>query len=191
MSIPWSLEHSSGPAFEPVTLAEVKAHGVIETDEDDGLLTGMIIAAREYLEAVLSRALIAQTWVLRLDRFPSGSFHLPRPPLASITSLEYVNLAGVQQTLDPTAYQVDTKAHVGRVAPAYNTVWPPAKSVPNAVEVTYVSGWASRGAVPEPIREKLRALAVDLYRTRGGSLALSIDKSFVTEWGSQWEPEFC
>lgn len=60
------------PSVEPVTLAEAKLHARIEIDDDDTLVTSLIIAARRYCETVLRSALITQTWTLYLDGFPGG-----------------------------------------------------------------------------------------------------------------------
>jgi Phage gp6-like head-tail connector protein len=57
----------------PVTLDEVKAHAVVEFDDDDLLLYSYIHAATRYVETRLRSALITQTWVLLLDGFPSGN----------------------------------------------------------------------------------------------------------------------
>lgn len=58
---------------EPITLAEAKAHAVVEFDDDDALIGVYITAARRYVETRLRSSLITQTWVLYLDGFPSGN----------------------------------------------------------------------------------------------------------------------
>lgn len=63
---------------EPITLAEAKAHAVIEFNDDDALVTAYIIAARRYCETRLRSALITQTQVLYLDSFPSAGGYYNR-----------------------------------------------------------------------------------------------------------------
>lgn len=54
---------------EPVTLADAKAHMRVEISDDDALITGLVVAARERVELLTGRKLITQKWRLYLDRF--------------------------------------------------------------------------------------------------------------------------
>ncbi len=64
------LEPISGPEIEPVTLTEMKSNLRTfdsSTGEDD-LITGKMVAAREWVEDFTGRALIDQTWRLTVDQ---------------------------------------------------------------------------------------------------------------------------
>ena len=56
-----ALETLVAPAVEPVTLAAARAFLRIGTDGDDSVLTSLLIASREALEARTGRALITAT----------------------------------------------------------------------------------------------------------------------------------
>ena len=62
----YALERVSGPDIEPITLAEAKRHlgefDDVTTRDDD--VSGLIQAAREWVEDYTARALIDQTWRL-------------------------------------------------------------------------------------------------------------------------------
>ncbi len=60
----------TGPALEPVSLADVKAHLRVDHDDDDALLTAAIVAARVHVESATRRVLIEQEWRIYLDRWP-------------------------------------------------------------------------------------------------------------------------
>lgn len=162
----------------------------------DPQLTALIASARRRIEERLSKALLTQTWVLRLDRFPAWEIGLPRPPLASISSIQYLDSAGATQTLDAAKYVVDTHGAVGRVVPAYGLSWPSTYPMPNAVTITYVAGWTSAAAVPADIRQALLMLIADLYANREtiitGTITntLSLREDLLASHRSQWEPEF-
>jgi uncharacterized phiE125 gp8 family phage protein len=59
------------PAEEPVSLAEAKSHLRVDFADDDALIAGIIVAARQRAETVCRRALVSQQWRLVVDRFPS------------------------------------------------------------------------------------------------------------------------
>jgi uncharacterized phiE125 gp8 family phage protein len=70
-----SLVLVTAPTAEPVTLAQVKAQLRITVTTYDDLLNALITAVRMHLEGRdgwLGRALLQQTWDLKLDCFYSG-----------------------------------------------------------------------------------------------------------------------
>lgn len=60
----------TAPAIEPITLADAKLHLRVDFDDDDDIITALIIVARQAVEEFVGRALITQTWQVFYDRFP-------------------------------------------------------------------------------------------------------------------------
>jgi uncharacterized phiE125 gp8 family phage protein len=147
------------PANEPVSLTEVKAHLRIDTSDSDMQLMGHIVAARQLVEAHLRRALITQTWNLKLDEWPSNyRIDVPLLPLQSVSSITYLNTSGDSTTLSTADYSViGTGAdNFGAIVPAFNTNWPETYYVPEAITVQFVAGYgSSHGEVPAPIRQAI------------------------------------
>lgn len=179
------LQRTTGPAIEPLSTAQAKLHLRLDSDqtEEDGLVAAYVGACRAHLEDRTRRAWMTQTWTWTLDRFPCDArdwqrgshvpwtftdrpLELPRPPLQSVTSLRYIDLGGTQQTLDPSAYTVDTTSEPGRIVPAYGTTWPSTRDVPNAVEVVFVAGYAEADQVPLPLLQALRLLVGQWFEER-------------------------
>ena len=134
-----------------------------------GYVTGLIAAAEAWVEQYCRRALLTQTWQLVRDTWPAceGFLRLPRAPLQSVTSVKYVALDGTLTTWGSSNYTVDTASTPGRVHAGYLVSWPTLRSVPNAVEVTYVAGYGDEGRdVPEPIRHALKLLVGHWYNLR-------------------------
>lgn len=156
----------TAPASEPITVAEVKAHGRIDTDQDDGYLADLIVGARKEAEEHTNRALLTQTWEWVADAFPS-CIELAHCPIASITSIKYLDDAGVEQTLAAADYRADLESEPARIVPAFGKAWPSTQGVINALRVRFVAGWATRSAVPASIRHKLKVLCLDRYDRRG------------------------
>lgn len=156
----------TAPTSEPVTLAEAKAQIGVTTTDDDDLITRKIRAARQHVEAMTGRTLLETTLELVLDRFPRGALPVPRGPLASITSVKYLDPDGVQQTLATTGYTVDTDGD--RIGPV--DCWPGTASTINAVRVRYVAGLDAADDLPEPLREAVLMMVGHLYENREASL---------------------
>lgn len=149
-----SVKLITAPATEPVSLAEAKTHLRVTSSDDDTLITALIAAARDAVEHELQRSLITQTWEKALDMFPDA-IELPHPPVQSITSLKYLDVDGVEQTLSSASYTLDTASDSAPawLTPAYGYGWPDTYEEVNAVKVRYVAGWADATAVPQPIKQ--------------------------------------
>lgn len=161
------------PAFEPVSLTEAKAQMIIETSAYDDLVSNKIQAAREWVENYCGRAIVAQTWRTKLDRFPCGVIRLNRPPLLSVTSIAYIDTAGDSQTLSASAYIVDTDSEPGRIAEAYGYTWPDTQDRIGAVTITSVHGYGGTedspldlSGIPLDIKECILILATELFQHR-------------------------
>lgn len=168
--IHYNINQTSAPAVEPVSTSEMKSHSRIDISTDDTLLGTYIKAATQRFEIESRRALITQTWVLRLDRFPtSGSepILLPRPPVQSVTSVAYIDGDGDSQTWDSSKYVLDSTSEPGRIYPAYGESWPSTRDIENAVTITYVAGYGDASTdVPQDIIQAIEMLAAHWYEHR-------------------------
>ena len=81
------LEPVTAVAAEPVSLAQAKLWLRVDHDAEDDLITALVSAARDYVEAQTGLALAPQTW--RLAVRPSElPVELPRPPFGALLSAE-------------------------------------------------------------------------------------------------------
>lgn len=160
------LTLTSGPAIEPLTTAEAKSHLRVDTSDDDTLIDSLILGARHFIENYTGRQLIQATWVLRRDGF-ANELYLPRGPLSSVSSIQYIDQDGATQTLAGSAYTVDAHSNPGRVVLAYGQTWPNVRDQINNVTITFVAGYGTAVTdVPEPIRQAMRLLVAHFYETR-------------------------
>ncbi len=153
------LTRTSNPANEPLSTAEAKSHLRVDTSDEDTYIASLVAAAREEAERVSWRALITQTWRLTLDRFPTGdaAIVVPRPPLQSVTSIQYVDENGDTQTVVSSAYDVDTNREPGRIVPAFGESWPSTRREAEAVTIVFVAGYGDDATdIPENTRHWLR-----------------------------------
>ena len=129
---------------EPVSLQEARLQCKVDSDDTthDAVLLSLITAAREFAEHYTGRALAPQTLELALDEFPDV-ITLPMPPVASITSINYTDTAGDEQTLAADQYSLSLYGDSRLVTPAYGVTWPSTQAIPDAVRVKYVTGYTN------------------------------------------------
>jgi len=162
-----------------VTLVEarlqcrVDATGSPPASPLDALLQRYVSASVAHIDGpfgYIGRALVTQTWDLKLDAFPA-EIVIPMPPLQTVDSLTYLDSDGATVDLSaesPLIYQVvtDTRRRA-RIVPAYGESWPEARAVPDAVTVRFTCGWqhdeSPQEAVPESIRNALLLMVEDMF----------------------------
>lgn len=169
MPIEWSIEESTAPTVEPVSLTEVKNHLRVDTTADDDDLTLKLAAARRYVEQVTGRALMGTTYKLYLSAWPS-CIQLPYPPLSSLTSVKYIDTGGTEQTLSSAYYTTNTVAAPARIVEAYGYSWPSLRNNQwNSITIEYVAGYSTTSdtsTVPDPLKQAILAYVATMYEFR-------------------------
>lgn len=167
------------PVEEPLTLEEAKAQCRVDTQDDDTLLTSLIIAAREWCERIDWRAYVTQTLQLWLDEWPSnGVLRVPKPPLQSVTSVVYYNAGDVAATWAASNYIVDTIEQPGRIVLRSGAAWPSTTlRAANGICVTYVAGYGLAVDVPQRIKQALLLLVGHWYENREDSTTGAVNRT--------------
>lgn len=164
-----SLRLITPPSALPVSVADAKLHWRVEHDADDTLIALLLKASAATAEQELNRALMAQTWELIIDAFPEGEIRVPKPRLLEVLQVQYVDGAGVAQTLSADAWTLDPDLAPGYVLPALGASWPATRAQANAVRVQFRSGYGTEpAAVPEAVRVWILMHAGTAYRNREG-----------------------
>lgn len=140
----------------------------IEHNEQDRLLLTKILSATIEAEEYMQEAIIARSFVTYAQAFPaccSGVFYLPHKYVTSITAVRYYDWDEVQQTLDPSNYELIPARPKPVLSPKpYDDGWPLAKNRPGSVEIVFVSGQATKPSeVAEPVREAVLLRAATRY----------------------------
>ena len=190
-----SLTRATGPAVEPVTLAEAKTHLRVDGTASDTEIAAMITAAREWCEQYLDRTLVNTQWVMRFDRFPTDGtedIELPRPPMAAAGTATAVTLAytledATTATYGTSSYRVDRAATPGAVKTNYAGTWPPHLQDDNSISVTWWAGYGASGSdVPQAIRSAILLCVSEFYEKRGSGEPPTAAKMLLDayRWGS-------
>lgn len=162
-----ALVLTSGPAVEPVTVADAKAHLRIDASAEDVLLGSLLLTSRLHIEAALGLALINQTWMLVLDRWPGdGIVEIPIAPLQAITAVRVRDTAGTPSVVAPTSYLVDIASKPPRLV--WNNAAPPVPGrFANGIEIDLSVGFGANAAsVPAPLKHAILMLTAHWYEHR-------------------------
>jgi len=173
-----STTRTVDPTLEPVTLEEIKSHLRIHDNTDsDVQLTGLIKQGREYVERVTGRALITQTWEMKLDGFYTG-LKIPHPPLQSVTTVKYQDANNAEQTLAASNYTVDTDSEPARFVQSATGTFPSTYDDLNSVTITYLAGYgAARADVPEMFKHAIKLYVEKVYDMPVSSYADALDNA--------------
>lgn len=153
---------------ECLSLEAVKNHLRVDDTADDALITGLIAAARQYVEEICNLALMPQTLVMQKDEWPSGTIlYMPRVPLAEVTEIAYIDADGVSHTMDLEDVIVDTISKPGRLILQDDADWPTSTLRSAAgIAITYEAGFADPDRIPKPLMQALLLLIGHLYENR-------------------------
>lgn len=146
---------------EPIDLASAKRHLRVVITDDDDYIAALIIAARVTAEQRLNRTLVRRTMSASFSHW--GDMVLPKPPLISVESVEYIDPDG--NTLSLQTYDVYRHTTPARVAVSAGETVPHTHGRPDAVTVHYTAGYPD-GQVPAPIIQWMLLVIGTLYDHR-------------------------
>lgn len=170
----YNVSVKAEPVAEPLTRAEAKAHLRQDLTEEDTLVDALVTTARLWTENYCRRSLVQRTLQLRMDFFP-GTILLPRSPVISVASVQYLDQNGSLTAVDPSIYQTDLYSEPPRLLPVFGSIWPIAKyGTVNSVLIEYDAGYAPSsdsptdyGAnVPQAIKSAMKLMIGHWYQNR-------------------------
>lgn len=198
-----NLSLETGPDADEVLacypVAMFKANKRIGHSVEDGRIEEAIRDAFVYFdgrEGWLRRAVLTQTWTMRLPAF-AASIEIPLPPLQSVVSVRYRDADGALQTLHDVGSSLPVVSTVfhevrgdlfGRLVLASGESWPTtATGNPEAVEIRFTCGFGDADDVPRPIKRSIGLLATHLYENASQTYAEPrlVEVPREIKWGIQ------
>ncbi|MCR6646548.1 MAG: head-tail connector protein [Terricaulis sp.] len=159
------------PASEPVSLAEAKLFLRVDHEAEDDLITALIIAAREAVEAGCGRALITRRVRESLDIWRREAINgavLGLGPVSAVIAVRLIADNGAQSVLDPERYRLEGQRDRPRL------VFPPGLPATlrsaGGIEIEYDAGFADDAAdLPSALRMAVLQIIASLYEARDGA----------------------
>lgn len=154
------------PATEPVTLEQAKAQCRVTSDAENLLIAALVSAAVSHLDGwsgILGRCLVSQTW--RQDYSGFGGMRLPFQNVASAV-VAYTDGNGVNQTLAGSNYHIVNGVGGTQIVLADGGSFPGTASKPDAVRVTFVTGYGDADAVPAGLKAAILLHIGHLFENR-------------------------
>lgn len=178
-----SIKVTTNPTAEPLSLDETKTFLRVDHSEEDDFILGLIVAAREYCEAVTKRSFVTQTMRARWDDWPDGdALEVPRPfqsTTAYVPALKYYASGSTSAVaVSAATYWIDNDSEPGRLVLRDNQEWPTtALRSAQGVELVFTSGYGGEADVPDGILHAMRLLVGSWYNNRENEVVGTITAS--------------
>lgn len=182
-----AIREVTQPNATPVTLAQVKAHLQIQHNLDDDDLQSKLWAATQHAERETNLWFLPRTLEIGLEYFGpvmwgdarlvainrtfAGGVHLELPvwPVRSLTSIQYIDATGTEQTWPTNQYQFWIDHRPPLIAPAYGVTYPVTRPGQlRAVRVTVEAGYADANSVPYAAKEAVKLIVAHNYAGNKG-----------------------
>jgi uncharacterized phiE125 gp8 family phage protein len=139
---------TTAPESEPVTLLQAKQQvGVSASDtSNDAVFTRLIATERGYVEKYCGIKIVTQTLTLKCDSF-CDFVRVPIGPVQSVSSVAYVDVDGVDQTLATSVYEARADGFETSIVLKFGQSWPTIQRG-SRITLVLVAGFA---AVPSEL----------------------------------------
>ena len=162
-----TLTITTPPSAEPVSLADAKAFARVTSDTEDALISTLITAARQRIEAELGLAMLATSFRETFDAFPDGAISLARGPLTTVASVALADASGTFSALSADAYLPAPGSRPGLIAPL-NVIWAQPGVPLDGVRIDYTAGFGTESSdVPASLIQAVLRLFAYTYDHRG------------------------
>lgn len=153
----------------PLTLASVKAHLVVEHDNDDDLITDQIWAAIAFAESYTGCDFTETVYDFSLSCWKQRIV-LPRAPVSEVASVKYFDTSNQQQTLPTSNYFAVLPDSLNAAVWTTGTL-PQVYNRPDAITVRYTAGYDS---LPYQADAAIKLLVGHFYANRENEITGTI-----------------
>ncbi|UTJ05394.1 head-tail connector protein [Arcobacter roscoffensis] len=160
------LKQTVAPTTESIeailSLEDAKEFANIVGAHDDKVMSDLIKAAINDAEDITNRQFASATYELTLPKF-TQNMRLPKNPIQGVSKIEYMDQDGNYQTLETANYFFYEELEVGTLV--FENL-PGLKVHPQAVKITFTSGYETADKFPAMLRQWLKVRVNTLYEHR-------------------------
>lgn len=165
--------------FQPLGMDDLKRMIPVSGNHWDNVLEAALAEGIEQFENDTGIVCCTSTWQEKLDDWPEcGYIRLQRRPVASVSSITYLDSNGDSQTWASSNYTLDSNRAIASIFPTYSAVFPSLRGIENSVTITYVAGYTSALNVPQIAKFAIVGAAKQLF-------GMSINDSAMIEDGAK------
>ena len=169
---------TQAPAVLPVELREAAGNLGVDGTDSDSKIESWVRGVTATLEHRIGQSLMRQVWTGLLPQF-SAEIALPHPVL-EVLKVEYVDPAGVDQVLPPSAVRVKAGQYASFLKPARGATWPATLADEEAVRITVACGYGDTPAdTPEDLRLYILAKLVEQFDPAAGGERETVQTSYL------------
>ena len=151
----------TAPSAEPISIYDLNSQARIDDTSETVLLEMYIKSAREYVESVIG-PIMAQTWDLTLDEFPSSDIiTIEKQRVSSVSSVKYTDEDDTETEFSSSKYIADVSGSgYSKVVLKDDYDWPTTTlKESGAVKIRFVAGYDGASDVPVQIKHAILLLA--------------------------------
>ena len=146
---------------EPLDLSDAKQHLRVVHNNEDDLITALIVAAREWVENFTGQVLVQREVTQRFDGFSRLSLHAWPIADDAVAAISYMGSDGGLLAVDDARLVLGNVS--AQIAPAIDSSWPTSYG---AVTVTVEAGYATADDVPQSLKQAMLLLIGHWYGNR-------------------------
>ena len=150
------------PTDPPFTVDVARGHLRLDSDADDAVLQVLIGAAYDHVERYTGLAILPQTVAYTATTW-GELIRLPTAPIGEV-SIDYVDMTGAQQTLDPASYRlIGADTLEPGIGVATGVTLPALADRPDAITLSATAGFAT---IPPALKLAMLMLVADWFASR-------------------------
>lgn len=158
----------TAPPIEPVDLTLAKTFLRVDHEDEDELISSLIISARQRIEKLLGRVLITRRFELTLPISLGPLIPIKPVPVVSVISVTVSDDAQAIATVDPTRYRLETRREPAELSLRIGESWDADLPGASDLTITFDAGYGAEASdVPMPIRQAILLVLAQSHAHRG------------------------
>ncbi len=161
-----AITNIAAPLTEPITLDYAKTFLRVDNDDEDQLISDLIVSARLRIEAMIGGSLITRARRYTSGRISSRGVFINHHPISAVTAVRLVGEGSVDIALDKLT--INLRCQPPTVTLKARSSWLSFDNEADTLEIDFTAGYGlTVDDVPMPLRQAVLLLLAQSYEFRG------------------------